>query len=115
MPRGEPAPVGATFVNQNGYHHTKTEEGWKATHVLNMEAKLGRKLESNEFVKFIDGNRSNFDISNLELRTRGDKKSPAARIAAIDAQIEELQAEKEALLAKVAEAVILSASEITRA
>jgi len=102
MPRGEPAPVGATFVNQNGYHHTKTEDGWKATHVLNMETKLGRKLESNEFVKFVDGDRSNYDISNLELRVRGDRKSPEARIAAIDALIEELQAEKEDLLSKIA-------------
>lgn len=98
MPRGEAAAVGDTFTNKNGYHHTKTEDGWKATHVLNMENFLERHLQPHEFVKFINGDRTNFDISNLELRTRGDKKGPQARIDVIDAQIEELQAEREELV-----------------
>jgi hypothetical protein len=98
MPRGATAEIGDTFVNQNGYHHTKTETGWKATHVIRMEEKLGRPLLKHEFVKFIDGDRTNLDISNLELRVRGDRKGPQARIDVIDAQIEELQAEREELV-----------------
>ena len=98
MPRGQQAEIGDTFINKNGYHHTKTETGWKATHVINMEEKLGRPLLPNEFVKFIDGDRTSYGIDNLELRIRGDKKGPQARIDTIDAQIEELQAEREALV-----------------
>lgn len=102
MPRGSAAVVGDTFVNQNGYHHTKTEEGWKATHVLKMEEKLGRPLAPNEFVKFIDNDRTNLDIDNLELRTRGDRKSPQARLAQLESRIEELQAEADALRQEIA-------------
>lgn len=98
MPRGEVAEVGATFVNKNGYHHTKTDTGWKATHVVKMEAKLHRPLMPHEYVKFIDGDKTNLNIDNLELRVRGDRKGPQARIDVIDAQIEELQAEREELV-----------------
>jgi hypothetical protein len=98
MPRGQAAEVGATFVNQNGYHHTKAEgRGFVATHILLMEEKLGRQLEKTEFVKFIDNDRTNLEPSNLELRVRGDSKSPQARLAAVEARIEELQAEAEEL------------------
>jgi len=98
MPKGVAAAIGDTFVNQNGYHHTKTETGWKATHVINMEEEIGRPLLPHEYVKFIDGDRRNLCIGNLELRTRGDRKGPQARIDTIDAQIEELQAEREELV-----------------
>src|SRR5260370_31081887 len=92
MPRGQAAEVGTTFVNQNGYHHTKTEDrGFVATHVLLMEEKLGRRLEKNEFVKFLDNDRSNLEPSNLVLRTRGDAKSPQARLAVSAARIADLQ------------------------
>jgi HNH endonuclease len=97
MPRGEIAAEGATFVNQNGYHHTKTGGKWVATHILIMEKKLGRPLEKGEFVKFEDGDRKNLDPDNLVLRTRGDRKSPQARLAEVEAKIEELQAEAEEL------------------
>jgi hypothetical protein len=69
-----------------------------------MEQKLGRKLEPNEFVKFKDGKRSNLDPRNLELRVRGDAKSPQARLAAVEARIEELQAEAESLRKEIANA-----------
>ena len=98
MPKGVAAAIGDTFINQNGYHHTKTETGWRATHVINMEEKLGHPLLPHEYVKFVDGDRSNYGIDNLELRTRGDRKGPQSRIDAIDAQIEELQAEREELV-----------------
>jgi HNH endonuclease len=106
VPRGQAAPVGATFINQNGYHHTKVDEerGFVATHVLIMEEKLGRRLEKGEFVKFIDNDRGNLDPDNLELRTRGDRKSPQARLAILEARIEELQAEADELRKKIANA-----------
>src|ERR1700744_2958939 len=104
MPRGASAPVGATFTNQNGYHHTKTEDrGFVATHILLMEEKLGRRLAKGEVFKFIDNDRTNLVISNLELRTRGDRKSPQARLAAIEARIEELQAEAEELRQQISQ------------
>jgi len=103
MPRGQSAPVGTTFTNVNGYHHTKVERrGFVATHVLLMEEKLGRRLEKNEFVKFLDNDRSNLDPSNLVLRTRGDAKSPQARLAMIEARIEDLQAEAEEIRKEIA-------------
>jgi hypothetical protein len=105
MPRGQAAAVGDTFTNQNGYHHTKVEgRGFVATHTLLMEEKLGRRLEPNEFVKFIDNDRTNLDPANLELRTRGDRKSPQARLAVIEQRIEELQAEAEQLKKEIANA-----------
>jgi hypothetical protein len=103
MPRGQAAEVGSTFVNKNGYEHTKTEDrGFIGTHILKMEEFLGRRLEKGEFVKFIDGDRSNLDLSNLELRTRGDRKSPQARLAELEARIEDLQAEADELRQEIA-------------
>jgi hypothetical protein len=106
VPRGQAAPVGATFTNQNGYHHTKVDEqrGFVATHILLMEEKLGRPLAKGEFVKFLDNDRHNLDPSNLELRTRGDRKSPQARLAHLEAQIEELQAEADEIRLQIANA-----------
>jgi HNH endonuclease len=107
MPKGTASPVGTETINQNGYRQRKTEDrGWVAVHVLLMEEKLGRRLAPNEFVKFVDGRRSNLDPSNLELRVRGDAKSPQARLAAVEARIEELQAEAEELRKEIANAGI---------
>ena len=69
-----------------------------------MEEKLGRRLEKGEFVKFIDNDRGNLSPDNLELRTRGDRKSPQARLAILEARIEELQAEADELRKKIANA-----------
>jgi hypothetical protein len=68
-----------------------------------MEEKLGRKLEPNEFVKFIDNDRTHITIDNLELRTRGDRKSPQARLSILEARIEELQAEADELRKEIAD------------
>src|ERR1700744_1143440 len=98
MPRGQLATPGTETINQNGYVQVKTEKrGWVAKHTLMMEEHIGRELRPNEFVKFKDNDRKNLVLSNLELRTRGDSKSPAARLAAVEARIEELQAEAEEL------------------
>lgn len=103
MPRGEAAKVGDTFVNRNGYTYVKTEDrGFVAKHVLVKEKDIGRRLASNEFVKFRDNDRSNCEPDNLELRIRGDRRSPQARLAALEARIEELEAEAEELRQKIA-------------
>lgn len=106
MPRGKPANPGDTKVNDNGYEYTKTaDRGWVATHQLVMEESIGRPLEPGEYVSFKTGApRSPVALVNIELRRRGDKRSTnRQRIAQIDTRIEELQAERELLLAEEAE------------
>jgi hypothetical protein len=103
MPRGQQAEIGTRTQNRNGYWQTKTEGGWTADHILVMEASIGRKLRPNEFVKFKTEDRGNINLDNLELRTRGDAKSPAARLAAIEVRIEELEAEAEELRRQINE------------
>lgn len=91
MARGSAAKVGDTFVNANGYHHTRMETGWVLTHRLLMEKKLRRKLRKNEMVRFKDGNKSNVTIENLELIQK--KSHPNRRIATLEAKIMELESE----------------------
>ncbi len=104
MTRGRSSEVGDTCINKNGYQHTKTaDRGWIGTHILVVEEAIGRRLQPGEYVSFRSSDRSDLTYpNNLELRRRGDKKvSVASRIAAIDARIDELQAERVLLLAEV--------------
>ena len=91
--RGREAKVGATRVSDNGYHYTKTESGWRLTHHILMEEKLGRPLKKRERVYFSDGDRTNLVAENLEVKETIDRK--AKRIADLRARIrrdkEELQ------------------------
>jgi hypothetical protein len=98
MPRGIRAEIGDKNVNPNGYEYTKTATGWIGTHVLIMEKFLGRKLEPGEYVTFKNGHEPPITIGMLELRKRGDKRTPEHRLAEIDARIEELQLERESIL-----------------
>jgi hypothetical protein len=98
MGRGQRAQVGDRQVNKNGYEYVKTKDGWKGSHILVMEKHLGRPLLPGEYVAFLNGHRPPVTLDMIELRKRGDRKSKAARLAAIDARIEELQAERQALL-----------------
>lgn len=93
---GKKAKVGATRVAPNGYHYTKTTEGWIGTHRLVMEKKLGRKLREGERVTFLDNDRTNMDPDNLEL-TVAKKGSVDKRIARVESKIEDLQGELKAL------------------
>jgi hypothetical protein len=97
LARGQRAQVGDRQVNRNGYEYVKTEGGWKGSHIIVMEEHLGRALLPGEYVAFKNGHRPPITLDMIELRKRGDKKSKAARIAALDARIEELQAERTAL------------------
>jgi hypothetical protein len=98
MARGNKAQVGDTCVNRNGYEYVKTETGWVGSHILLMEHMIGRQLAPGEYVAFKNGHTPPITPDMIELRKRGDRKTKAARLAALDARIEELQAEREALL-----------------
>lgn len=94
MPRGVTANEGDTFVNANGYHHTKVDGKWKPTHHIIAEQRLGRSINhETEMVRFIDGDRSNLYASNIIIQKRPNKKSKEARIAQLHARIADLQAE----------------------
>ncbi len=56
MGRGKNAVVGDTRVAANGYHYTKTENGWILTHWLTAEKLLGRPVRSDEQVRFKNKN-----------------------------------------------------------
>lgn len=94
MPRGRPAKIGDRCTNRNGYECVKTPDGWKGIHIVLMEEYLERPLLPTEFVAYKDGHKPPVTLDMIELRTRGDGKSKAARIAAIDARISELEAER---------------------
>jgi len=95
--RGKKSEVGDTRVSPNGYHYTRTATGWELTHRLVVQRKLGRDLQYDERVRFLDGDRSNYsDPDNLEVFTVA-KGSNNKRRARIEARIEELQAQLEDL------------------
>lgn len=64
-------PVGWTRVDTDGYTYMKVKEPktWKMLHVLIWEEEHG-PVPKGKIVKFKDGNKSNFDIDNLELIDR---------------------------------------------
>jgi hypothetical protein len=72
--RGNASPVGATRTAPNGYHYTKTEDGWELTHKLVAEEALGRKLASNERCRFKDGDRTNLKPDNIVVYTTKNSK-----------------------------------------
>jgi len=95
--RGKKSEVGDTRVAPNGYHYTRTTNGWELTHRLVVQRKLGRDLQYDERVRFLDGDRSNYeDPDNLEVFTvaKGSNNKRRARLEArrdeIDAQLAEL-------------------------
>jgi septal ring factor EnvC (AmiA/AmiB activator) len=90
--RGRAAEVGDVRVAKNGYHYTRTEKCWRLTHHIIMEKKLGRPLEPDERVVFVDGKRTNQTPTNLEVREKG-RGSLHRRRAQLQARVEELQAE----------------------
>lgn len=100
MARGQQSQLGDTFINANGYSHTKTEEGWRLTHHLVAEAEIGRRINTNtETVRFKDGDRTNLKPDNIVVapkKTETANKRLASLIAQraeIDAQIKDIQAE----------------------
>lgn len=103
MPRGQLAKPGDTMVNRNGYHHTKTEEGWRLTHHVLAEEVLGRPLATGEMVRFKDGDRTNLDKDNLEIiptRTSSIRR----QLARVEFKLAELTALKRDLENQLARA-----------
>lgn len=98
MPRGIAAEIGAETQNRNGYTYVKTKEGWRPKQELLVEEFiLKRPIRLDERVKFVDGNRQNLSIDNLEVVPRMAKGSPQAQLARIASQIDELEAQLDVL------------------
>ena len=93
MSRGANAAVGDERVSQNGYLYVKTEDGWKLAHRLMAEKEiLGRPLNSNERVTFINGNRLDVRVDNLKVSTvRTDIDAMRKQRDNLIIKIEELQ------------------------
>jgi hypothetical protein len=98
--RGSRSEVGDTRTAKNGYHYTKTEEKWELTHHLIAEEKLGRKLTADERVVFVDGDRTNLDPDNIEVRRKATA-SLRRKEAQLVTRIEELQAQLDAVRDKI--------------
>jgi hypothetical protein len=96
VPRGQQAEIGDERFAPNGYHYTRTKDGWELTHRLLIGLRRGRPLLSSERVKFIDGDKTNMDEDNLEVYVI-KSKSIKSRRARLQARIEDLQAELDAL------------------
>jgi hypothetical protein len=96
MARGKPSKPGDTRVSPNGYKYTRTDKKWELTHRLIAEKKLGRTLESDERVRFVDNNRENLDPDNIEVFKQGEA-SIERRKAQLRSRIDELQAELDEL------------------
>jgi hypothetical protein len=65
-------PVGWTRIDAEGYHWTKVKEGlngWVMTHRLAWEIENG-PIPIGKFLRFIDGNKENWQIENLMLVDR---------------------------------------------
>lgn len=92
--------VGDVRVAPNGYHYTYVNDTEKfvLTHRHLAEVKiLHRRLYENEYVAFIDGDRTNIKVSNIEVRKRKVRSinrkiaQLIARRDAIDHEIQELK------------------------
>lgn len=65
-------PIGYERTTSKGYIEIRTENGFKRKHVHVMEMHLGRKLNTGEVVHHKDQNKTNNDLSNLELMTHAE-------------------------------------------
>ena len=76
------------YKKENYKHKTYLENGYEVRYIGGynkkgnvkehryiMEQHLGRKLNDNEIVHHIDGNKLNNDISNLKVMTKGEHSS----------------------------------------
>lgn len=80
--RGSEAEIGTEVETQNGYINVKTEDGWRYKHAIIAEEKLGRPIEKGERVRFKDGNRRNFDPSNIEVYAVKEPTDPVKKLRA---------------------------------
>lgn len=98
MGRGANADIGATRISANGYEYTKVEDcgngkpGWRLSHHLVAEEKLGRPLREDERVSFHNGKRMDMRPANIKISKKGST-SVHRRKAQLETRISELQAE----------------------
>ena len=66
-------PVGSERITKDGYVQVKAQNPniWKLKHVLNWESVYG-EVPKNHCIVFIDGNKQNCNIENLQLITRNE-------------------------------------------
>jgi hypothetical protein len=99
--RGQRSQPGQTRVAPNGYHYTRTpDRGWQLTGRLIAEKKLGRLLRPDERVRYKDNDRNNLSPDNI-LVTVKVPVSGSTKRARLEAKIAELQAQLEELDAEV--------------
>jgi len=55
-----------------GYIIVKDNAKWRREHIVIMEHSIGRKLNKNEIVHHINGNKTDNRIVNLQLMTKGE-------------------------------------------
>lgn len=101
--RGIHSEKGAERVAKNGYWYVRTEDGWRLKHHVVMEAELGRPLQDNERVYFIDGDKKNIVASNLEIRT----VKPRSKIA-LQRKLDDLQKQLDELKAQLSDPASLT-------
>lgn len=97
--RGVTARDGDERVSQNGYKYIKTPDGpWRLAHHLLAESEiLGRDLLPDERVIFIDRDRTNITVENLDVVKVKGKPSVEKRRAILQAKIDDLQAQLDEL------------------
>lgn len=105
MGRGHVAEAGTERVAKNGYSYTKMPDGsWKLTHWITAEEKLGRPLEDNEMVQFVDKKYKADPKNPAGIRIVKKKTSSLRnRKAYLEDRIKELQAELRAVNKKLNE------------
>jgi hypothetical protein len=100
MPRGQAAKDGDTRVAPNGYHYVRVDGKWILKHWLVAQEKLGRDIKPNEMVYFVDGCKTNFKPSNIQVKIK-KTSSMRKQVALIEARIQELMARRAALLQQI--------------
>jgi len=94
--RGVRARNGATKISQNGYHYTKREDKWYLTHRLIVEEVLGRPITPEERVRFLDKDKTNLSVNNLEVY-QIKQRSVKAQIAELESKRDDIDAKLEIL------------------
>lgn len=97
--RGRKSQLGDTREAPNGYHYTRTENGWELTGRIVAAQAMLRELRPDERIRYRDGDRSNNSLDNIEIYIVKER-SKAKRKALLESKIESLQAELEDLTIK---------------
>lgn len=92
MPRGASSEVGTERIAANGYTYVKVEDrGWVLKHWLIWEQREGRQVDPlRDMIRFKDGDRTNFDPSNIIgiPKNHAQLRAKIARLEVAAAEIE---------------------------